>query len=332
MLNTESTILENWPGPKDTELPDKSTYHFALKQVGVNLDFHLSQFYRSANVLYYHFNSFEELVSICQRYPVDAIFIGGQDDFIKEIEMIRAIKLNVFLCIIPAILYHPDPDKNTVIGAFENGAEEFIYGEWVDRLVEVRIKRVLERNRRDLSINPSTFLPGPALIEREIARQIGLGLEFAVCYADLDNFKAYNDYYGYFQGDKVIQLTSRIVKDVVFDLCRVGFVGHIAGDDFIYIVPAELVDRTCTEIINAFDALIPYKYEPVDRERGTIITKNRRGEPETYSLLTISIAVIINKNRKFSHVGEMSKMLADLKAATKMKPGSNYMLERRNKY
>ena len=332
MQSTESTILENWLGPKDTELPGKTTYRFAIKQVGVNLDFHITQFFRGVNVSFLRFESFEELIAICQRYPIDVIFIGGRDDFIKEIEMIRDIKLNVFLCIIPCILYHPDPDTNTVVGAYENGAEEFIYGEWIDRLVEVRIRRVLERSRRDLSVNPSTLLPGPAHIEREVTRQIEIGNEFAVCYSDLDNFKAYNDYYGYFQGDKVIQLTSRIIKDVVFDLCREGFVGHIAGDDFIHIVPAELVDRSCTEIINAFDALIPYKYEQEDRERGTINTNNRRGELETYPLLTISIAVIINANRKFSHVGEMSKMLADLKTITKMKPGSNYMIERRSKY
>ncbi|RME22727.1 MAG: diguanylate cyclase response regulator, partial [Candidatus Zixiibacteriota bacterium] len=78
--------------------------------------------------------------------------------------------------------------------------------------------------------------------------------------------------------------------------------------------------------------LIPYRYDEADRERGYIETENRRGEQERFPILTISIAVIINRNREFSHVGELSRMLADLKSATKRLPGSNFMIERRKKY
>jgi len=330
--NTRSTILENWQGPKTSDPPRKPIYHFAIRQHGVNLDFHLKQFYRNEDLAFHYFESFDDLITVCQRFPIDAIIVGGRSEFIRELELTRAIKLNVFLAIIPVILHHPDPDNNIVIAAYENGAEDFIYGDWRDKLIQVRIRSVIDRNRRDLSINPSTHLPGPALIEQEITRQLRLGAEFAICYADLDNFKAYNDYYGYDRGDKVIQLTARVIKDIVFDLCREGFVGHIAGDDFISVIPANLVHRACVAIIHTFDAIIPYKYEESDRDAGEIRTTNRRGDMETFPLLTVSIAVLINANGKFSHVGEMSKMLADLKKATKAREGSNYMVERRHKY
>ena len=156
--------------------------------------------------------------------------------------------------------------------------------------------------------------------------------DFAVCYADLDNFKAFNDFYGYFEGDKVIRLTATIVKDVVFDLCREGFVGHVAGDDFILVIPAELVEPVCTWIISTFDTVVPYRYEPDDRERGYITTLSRHGDIRNFPILSISIAVTINSNGKFKHVGEMSRMLADLKRALKRHDGSNYMVERRKKY
>jgi diguanylate cyclase (GGDEF)-like protein len=159
-----------------------------------------------------------------------------------------------------------------------------------------------------------------------------MGSDFAVCYADLDNFKAYNDYYGYYFGDKVIRLTARIIKDAVFDICPEGFVGHVAGDDFVMILPPDLIDSVCSGVIKTFDSLIPYRYREEDRERGNITTTNRRGEIEQFSLLTLSIAVVINSNREFEHVGELSKMLADLKTATKRLAGSNYMVERRKKY
>ncbi|MFQ5498318.1 MAG: diguanylate cyclase [Candidatus Zixiibacteriota bacterium] len=332
MPNTRSIILENWPGPKTTEPIRKPVYHLAVKQHRVSLDFHIKQVFHGDEISIHLFDSFESLVVICQRYTVDAIIIGSGDDYLPEIELVRLIKRNVFLSIIPVILYHPEPEDTAVIAAYENGAEDFIRGDWLDKLVKVRIRKVIARSRRDLAINPSTLLPGPAIIEREVYSQIKAKSEFAVCYADLDNFKAYNDYYGYTAGDKVIRLTARIVKDVVFDLCRGGFVGHVAGDDFIIVIPHQLVDDICSNIIKAFDTLVPFQYEEVDRERGHIMSVNRRGATEQFPLLTISIAVIVNRNGTFEHPGELSKMLADLKTAAKAREGSNYMVERRAKY
>ena len=332
MRSTESIILENWPEVKQHERKPRPVYHFALKQLGVNLDFHLRQYYRGEDVSIHFFHDFESLVQLCQRFPVSAILIAGKNDMLPEIEMVQAIKANVFLSIIPVILYHPDPPVEVVVAAFENGAEEFIHGEWIDRLLGVRIKRVIDRNRRDVSVNPSTQLPGTAIIERELKRQLEMQCPIAVCYADLDNFKAYNDYYGYYNGDKVVKLTARIIKGCVFDLCREGFVGHIAGDDFLFIIPKDLVDTVCSWIIRTFDALVTYRYEEDDRQRGFITTKNRRGIVEDYPILTISIAVIVNDNGKFAHIGELSKMMADLKKAAKQKAGSNFLIERRKKY
>jgi len=330
--NTESTILENWPGPKTIDALRKPVYHFALRQEGMNLDFHLEQFFKSEQISLHRFTDFYSLIQICQRFAIDAIMFGGSGDFLSEIDMIHNIKKNMFLSIIPVILYHPDPDNAMVVAAYESGVEDFIRGNWHERLSEVRIRKAIDRNRRDLSVNPSTYLPGPSLIEKEVARQIQLGEEFAICYADLDNFKAFNDFYGYGRGDKVIKLTARIIKDIVFDVCPGGFVGHIAGDDFIYVIPSGLIDTICGHVIKTFDTIIQYKYDAIDRDRGFIETTNRRGELDKFPLLSISIAVLVNKNRMFEHLGELSRMLADLKKATKQKDGSNYMVERRSKY
>ncbi len=332
MQNIENITLANWRDSSAADTPATAVYHFAIKQTGINLDFHLSKFFRSERVSFHFFDDFDGLVAICRRYPVSAIAIGCRANLQKEIELIHAAKNNVFLSIIPVILYYPEPDNSMIVAAYQNGAEEFIYGEWMEKIIEVRVRRVIERNRRDLSVNPSTRLPGPAMIEDEIERQIMRHEEFAVGYADLDNFKAYNDYYGYASGDKVIKLTARILRDIVFDICREGFVGHIAGDDFIFVVPREIVEDSCRWIIKTFDAIVPYRYQEEDRELGFITTTNRKGLIEQFPLLTISVAVVLNENGKFRHVGEMSKMLADLKRMVKKQPGSNYMLERRKKY
>lgn len=282
----------------------------------------------------HYFDTFEELAVICHRHDIDMILLAGAtaDSFIREVELVKLAKQNTFLALIPVVLFHPDPDENILFAAYQAGADEFIHGDWKNKLIEVRINKIIERHNRDMSINPSTHLPGPSLIENELTRQLKLEQEFAVGYADLDNFKAYNDYYGYHYGDNIIRMTAKIIKDVVFDVSRGGFVGHIAGDDFIFIIPRSEIDFICMNIIKAFDALIRLKYEPKDLERGYIVTKSRRGDIEEFPILTISIAVLQNEKGSFKHVGEMSKMLADLKKATKLKAGSNYMVERRSKY
>jgi GGDEF domain-containing protein len=310
--------------------------HVACQVSGAKAEYYLSRIIEGRKLSLHHFRTLEDLLTLAQRFMLDLIFIdiGGEENepAIKALDMVRSIKNHTYLAIIPTILYHPAPDDTTLTAAFENGAEEF-YSETIPpHVAQVKTSMLIERTFRDLSVNPSSRLPGPAIIEKEIERQIELGQQFAVCYADLDNFKAFNDYYGYYYGDRVIKLTSRIIRDVVFDLCREGFVGHIGGDDFIFIIPGELVPRICEGILRTFDIIIPYRYQEDDRRRGYIITNNRRDEEEIFYIMTLSIAVIVNKGKMFNHVGEMSHMLADLKKYAKSMDGSNYIIERRSKY
>ena len=120
------------------------------------------------------------------------------------------------------------------------GADEVITGFFSPAEQRARLDALLVRTERDVSVHPSTRLPGTTEIEREIRRRLESGEEFAVCYADLDHFKEYNDRYSYYDGDRVIYLLSRILHDVVKGLLGArGFVGHIGGDDFIFVDPVD---------------------------------------------------------------------------------------------
>jgi GGDEF domain-containing protein len=310
--------------------------HIACQIDGIQAEYYLNRTLSGRIVSIHHFRSLDELLTLAQRFSIDLVFLasGGAkgEDAMKLLDLVRLIKNHTYLAIIPTVLYHPRPDEHIITAAFENGAEE-VFSETVPvHIAQVKLAMLMQRAVRDLSVNPSSRLPGPGIIEKEIERQIELGQQFAVCYADLDNFKAFNDYYGYYFGDRVIRLTARIIKDVVFDLCREGFVGHIGGDDYIFIIPSDMVPAICDHIIRTFDTLIPYRYQDDDRRRGYIITKNRRGVEEQYGIMTISIAVVINKGKMFQHIGEMSHMLADLKKYAKSVDGSTYVIERRRKY
>ena len=307
-------------------------FHCACRQEGVDIAYRLSKSFAKDDISFHYFRSVDEFLRISQRFQIDLAVIAGKDDFLTELELIRLMKNHIFLSIIPTVLFHPNPTEDILIAGYENGADDFLFGEWRDKLFEVRLRMVSERSKRDISFNPSTALPGPGLIEKEIEHLIKLEQDFAVCYADIDDFKAYNDYYGYYYGDRMIRLTSRIIRDTVFDICPEGFVGHIGGDDFIFIIPPDKVDLVCENVIKIFDILSPYLYAKEDRERGTIQTRNRKGELETFSLLSLSIAVLINRQGTFTHVGQMSHMLADLKKYAKSLDGSNYVVERRKRY
>ncbi len=307
-------------------------FHLACRQMDVDVMYPLLNSFKKEKVSFHYFKTFEELLTLSQRYHIDIILLAGIGDFMAELEMARTIKNHIFLAVIPTVLYHPEPSEHLLISGYQNGADGFLYGDWKDKLFEVQIKSAADRTNRDISFNPSTWLPGPGLIDREIQRLIDMRAQFSICYADIDDFKPYNDYYGYYYGDRVIRLTARIIRDCVYDVCREGFVGHIGGDDYIFILPPDLVKTVCNSVISVFDTLVPYRYPEDDRKKGTIVTQNRKGEIETFGFLTISIAVINCHPGQFSHVGELSHMLADLKKYSKTLEGSNFVFERRQKY
>jgi GGDEF domain-containing protein len=189
---------------------------------------------------------------------------------------------------------------------------------------------MLVRTERDVSVHPSTRLPGTTEIEREIRRRLESDQEFAVCYADLDHFKEFNDRYSYYDGDRVIYLLSRILHDVVKGLLGGrGFVGHIGGDDFIFVVPSAEISAVCTEVLDVFDTLIPLQYNEQDRRAGYFFGKDRRGQLHRVPLMTLSIGIVTNRHRKFAHPAQVSELATEMKSYAKTLPGSVFVVDRR---
>lgn len=306
--------------------------HCALYQKGMDLKKRLKPCFPSRKAVWHEFDDIPSLQEYVQSFILDLIFIAGNDDFSSQLSLAKKIKKHSILSLVPMVLYHPSPNRKMTIAGLLAGADEFLLGRWDRETVAAKLKMILKRSSRDLGMNPTTRLPGMALIQAELEKRIRQGEKFAICHADLDDFKAYNDYYGYFYGDKLICLTSEIIRDIVYSSAKSGFVGHIGGDDFVFLIPSNKVDLICRSIITAFDKIIKTRYKEEDLKKGFIETRNRRGEMERFAIMTLSISVIINKDKMFSHVGELSRMLVDLKKYTKSLPGSNYVVERRKKY
>jgi GGDEF domain-containing protein len=307
-------------------------FNCALYQQGVEIEDKLTKILKAQKTRFHSFSKLSHLEELIQKHALGLIAIAGNGSFRAELNLTKTIKKHPILSLAPVILYHPHPSSKTILAGLNFGADDFFYSGWNTKLFAAKLDMIVKRSGRDLGVNPTTRLPGTSIIEREIARRIKKGEKFAACYADLDDFKAYNDYYGYLYGDSLIKMTSEIIRDVVYSSTQNSFVGHIGGDDFVFIIPSERIAKVCGKIIKIFDRMIVDRYQKEDLTRGYIVTENRRGKMETFPIMTLSIAVLVNQAGMFKHLGEISHMIVDLKKYIKSLPGSNYFVERRKKY
>jgi GGDEF domain-containing protein len=242
----------------------------------------------------------------------------------------RRMKGDSYTGIVPCIILAGDSEE-AFAAAFDAGADEVVRANVPTAELRTRLNVMLRRSDRDLFVHPSTRLPGAVEIELEVQRRLAAGVQFAMCYADLDHFKEFNDRYSYYDGDRVIRILAQILHDVVKGLCAEhGFVGHIGGDDFIFIIPVDCVNEVCAEIIDVFDTLIPYQYSEQDRRAGYFFGKDRRGQLHRVPLMTLSIGVVTNERRHFTHAAQVSELATEMKSYAKTLPGSVYSVDRRH--
>ena len=166
-------------------------------------------------------------------------------------------------------------------------------------------------------LNPLSNLPGNKLIDDKLEEALTLPI-YSLMYFDLDHFKAYNDTYGFNRGDKVLLYLTDILKRHVAGTGE--FLGHVGGDDFVAILPYYAVGPICQKIIDEFDAEIMDFYEREDL--GQLQVPNRAGELESFTRISISIAVITNEYQQFETVEQLSDAMARLKKACKRICGS----------
>jgi GGDEF domain-containing protein len=272
----------------------------------------------------------EEVHAIVLRGFPGFLFVDLDGTGEAGVALVRALKSDPFTAIVPAVMLSARHDPTEVEGWFAAGADEVVSKLFSPAEQRARIDAILTRTERDVSVHPSTRLPGTTEIERAIRRNLDSGGEFAVCYADLDHFKEFNDRYSYYDGDRVIYILSRILHDVVKGLLDVrGFVGHIGGDDFIFVIPLTEVNEVCTEIIAVFDTLIPLQYNDQDRRAGYFFGKDRRGQLHRVPLMTLSIGIVSNRSRKFTHPAQVSELATEMKSYAKTLPGSVFVVDRR---
>lgn len=248
----------------------------------------------------------------------------------SAIDLCKQIRANFSLRYLPVMVLIEKARTIEKIKTIYAGADDYIEKPIESGEILTRMKVNLWRASRDLDANPLTRLPGNVTILKEIKNRLSNSEEFCVAYADINKFKEYNDYYGFEWGDKVIQHTAGIITSALRERgTRSDFLGHIGGDDFIFVTNWESIKDVCETIIETFDRTIPSFYKDEDLKRGYIIVKNREGKITASSVLSLSIGVATNKTRPLKHVGEVVQVATELKSYAKTFAKSIYTIDRR---
>ena len=194
----------------------------------------------------------------------------------------------------------------------------------------IMAKRLKKLEEMYLDTSPLTRLPGGIAIENVMTKRIAAKASIAFCLMDIDNFKAYNDHYGYAKGNDVIQATAGIISEAVAKYGNENdFIGHIGGDDYVLITTPDLYPRICQSVVDTFDKTIPGFYDKKDRKRGHIVGENRQGQEVKFPIATLSIAVVTNVKRKFKNHIQYGEVAAEMKEHAKTVAGSGYMVDQR---
>ena len=262
---------------------------------------------------------------------IPSLIVINEDAIDRDVvDLCRKIRKDEDNTITPVIVVSSKSDKDHRVRILQESIEYFIKKPVDEQYLYYTVKnlnRLLSSNRR---ISPLTGLPGNVQIHAELKKRIVKKEPFSVLYLDLDNFKAYNDVYGFLKGDEIIEFTAETILNCINNSeFNDTFVGHIGGDDFVAIIPGIESENICQNILAYFDKHVDKYFTEEDLEKGYIEVANRRGIMEQFPLTSLSIGVVVADPGRFHNILEIGEVGAQVKHAAKSVMGSSYAIDRR---
>lgn len=280
-----------------------------------------------------HANNGLEVFTLVKNNPsVIAIIMDPTMANLDGITTTKMLKADFTTYHIPIIMLTEQIDFEDIIEAVECGADDYMHKPFKPKELQARIVMNIRQAERDQNANPLTRLPGNEMINRVVRQRMNKPL--AVLYLDLDNFKAYNDKYGFNKGDLVLLHTASVLAQGVRAMGNADdFVGHIGGDDYVIVSTPNRAEGISQHICKHFDESIVQFYTKEDQDQKKIVSVNRKGQVEEFPLISISIAIVMNDKKELTSMPQIAQLAAELKKYAKSKPagelGSSYVIDRR---
>ncbi|MEF2144408.1 MAG: GGDEF domain-containing response regulator [Desulfovibrionaceae bacterium] len=280
-----------------------------------------------------HFHRASEALDLLFENPPDMLVADQRLPDMTGAQLANLVKAENVYRQLPVILCLDQEDMQYPWDWNEVEVDDFLFRPFLSAEARDRINLALLRALRALDANPLSKLPGNTSIIQRTQDLVDRKENFALGYVDLDHFKSFNDKYGFSRGDEILMMTARLIVNTVRDVVRnkqeLSFVGHVGGDDFVFIVAADRAEQVCKRIVTAFDAIVRGFYDQDDRKAGGIRSTDRQGIMREFPFMAVSIAVVLNTDGKIRHAGEVAASAAGLKKKAKEQPGSSYVIDRR---
>jgi len=245
-------------------------------------------------------------------------------------EVCRKMRQDFALSQIPVIMLTAKGDLNEKVRGLEGGANDYLVKPYSNDELLLRVRNVLEWNIRQKEANPLTGLPGNTAIERELISRISQKKPYAFLYIDIDNFKGFNDYYGYQKGDEIIGFLAAILTKAIEKLGnKDDFIGHVGGDDFVMIASPTRAEFMAKYIIDEFDKGALLLLNEDDVKRGYLEVRDRQGELKRIPVMSVTMALVMSTDNKIEHFAEINDIASSLKEYGKRIKGSVVVKERR---
>ncbi len=271
-----------------------------------------------------------EALELAGERPPALVLLDVMMPGMDGLTTLRHLRNDVPTANVPVVMLTAKPQAAERVKGLDLGADDYITKPFeIDELV-ARVRSVIRRAQHMRDLSPLTGLPGNFRITTELENRVRDGSEFAVVYGDLDNFKAFNDNYGFMRGDAVIKFTADTLLEVAGDVVGEGvFIGHLGGDAFVIIMAAEHIEPFCEGVIKHFDDGILEFYDTADALQGYIEVTDRLGEKQTFPTASFSMGVATNRDRALTSEWEVSAIATEMKEFAKREPGSVYAVDRR---
>ncbi len=269
------------------------------------------------------------LEHVRERAP-DLILLDVMMPRMDGYEVCRRLKSNFYTSRIPIIMLTARSSSSDKVQGLEYGANDYLTKPYVLKEMLARVKGLLQWSKTERESNPLTGLPGNTSIEKETSSRINDGKRFALVYCDIDNFKAFNDYYSYKRGDEAIKMLADILVRAVEELgTKDDIVGHIGGDDFVYVTSPDRAELIGQQIAAEFNQRVVFLYNESERRQGYLEVQDRRGQRERFPFMSITVAVFSSDTHKVTHFAQVIDIVTQVKAYGKSIPGSVVVKERR---